>query len=182
MLSLGIPANAIMALLLGALMIYGVQPGPLLIKEQPDLFWGLVSSMYIGNVMLLILNLPLIPLWVQMLKIPYHYLGPMILLFCLIGSYTLNNNVGDVLVMVLFGGIGLLMRYFGFEAAPLILAMVLGPLIEDSLRQSLIISRGDFSIFISRPISAGFLIVTMLIFCAGIFRLRPPSKVRVDEE
>ncbi len=182
MLSLGIPANAIMALLLGALMIYGVQPGPLLIKEKPDLFWGLIASMYVGNVMLIVLNLPLIPMWVQMLKIPYPFLAPMILVFCLIGSYTLNNNVGDVLIMVVFGGLGLLMRHFDFEPAPLILAMVLGPLIEDCLRQSLIISRGAFSIFVLRPISAAFLFGTLLIVCAGIFRLRPPSKVRTTEE
>jgi putative tricarboxylic transport membrane protein len=182
MLSLGIPTNAIMGILLGAWMILGVQPGPLLIKEKPDLFWGLISSMYIGNGMLLILNLPLIPLWVQLLKIPYAYLSPMILLFCLIGVYSINNSLGDVLVMVIFGGVGLLMRYFNFEAAPLILAMVLGPMMEDSLRQSLIISKGSFFIFVSRPIAAVLLAAILSIFVASLFRLRPPKKLRVDEE
>lgn len=182
MLSLGIPTNAIIALLLGALMIYGVQPGPLLIKEKPDLFWGLVSSMYVGNAMLLVLNLPLIPVWVQLLKVPYAYLGPMILLFCLIGSYTLNNNFGDVIVMVVFGGVGLVMKYFDYAAGPLILAMVLGPMMEDSLRQSLIISRGTFSIFFLRPISAAFLVGVLLIIAAGLLRLRPSQKIGSNDE
>ena len=173
MLSLGIPANAIMAILLGALTIYGIQPGPLLIKEHPDIFWGLVASMYVGNIMLLILNLPLIPLWVQVLKVPYGILYPIILLFCLIGSYSLNNNIGDVIIMWVFGFFGFLMKKFQFEPAPLVLALVLGPMMEDNLRQSLIISRGDFSIFFSRPLSVVFLLVSLSALLFPLLRLRP---------
>ena len=179
MLSLGIPTNVIMAMILGALMVYGIAPGPLLVKERPDLFWGLISSMYIGNCMLLVLNLPLIPLWVQILRIPYSYLFPAILIFCVIGSYTLNNNIGDVIVMFVFGIVGYLMKRFDFEAAPLVLALILGPLLEDNLRQALLISRGSFWIFINRPISAAFLIVSFLIIVSSLFRLRP--KVEVEE-
>lgn len=179
MLSLGIPTNVIMAMILGALMVYGIAPGPLLIKEHPSLFWGLISSMYIGNCMLLVLNLPLIPLWVQILKIPYSYLFPAILIFCVIGSYTLNNNIGDVIVMFVFGIVGYLMKRFDFEAAPLVLALILGPLLEDNLRQALLISRGSFWIFVNRPISAAFLIVSFLVIASSLFRLRP--KVRVEE-
>ena len=163
-------------------MMHGIQPGPLLIKEQPDLFWGLISSMYIGNAMLLVLNLPLIPLWVQLLKVPYSYLGPIILLFCLIGSYSLNNSIGDVVVMFIFGVVGLMMRYFKYEAAPLILAMVLGSMLEDNLRLSLIISDGSFSIFIFRPICAVLLLVMLFIFAASLFRLRPSKKLQADGE
>ncbi len=178
MLSLGIPANPIMAIFLGGMMIHGIQPGPLLIKEHPSIFWGLISSMYVGNAMLLILNLPLIPMWVRVLKIPYSYLAPMILLFCLVGSFTINNNSADVVIMIIFGVLGFLMRHFDYEAVPLVLAMVLGPMIEDRLRQSLVISKGSFSIFISRPICAIFLLATLSIFGAALFRLRPPRKLR----
>ncbi len=175
MLSLGIPANAIMAILLGALTIYGIQPGPLLIKEHPDIFWGLVASMYVGNVMLLVLNLPLIPLWVQVLKVPYGILYPLILLFCLIGSYSLNNNVGDVIVMWIFGVLGFLMKKFQFEPAPLVLALVLGPMLEENLRQSLIISAGSFVLFFTRPLSAVFLAVSSIALILSVFRLRPTA-------
>jgi putative tricarboxylic transport membrane protein len=129
--------------------------------------------------MLLVLNLPLIPLWVQILKIPYSYLFPTILIFCVIGSYTLNNNIGDVIVMFVFGIAGYLMKRFDFEAAPLVLALILGPLLEDNLRQALLISRGSFWIFINRPISAAFLIASFLIIVSSLFRLRP--KVEVEE-
>jgi putative tricarboxylic transport membrane protein len=154
LLSLGIPANAVMALLLGAFMIHGVQPGPMLFKEHPQLFWGTVTSMYVGNVMLLILNLPLIGLWVRILKIPYPILFPLILLFCLIGSYSLNNSVTEVLIMVFFGLMGYAFRKFQYEAAPLVLALVLGPMMENSLRQALLMSAGSPVIFFERPISA----------------------------
>jgi putative tricarboxylic transport membrane protein len=154
LLSLGIPANAVMALLLGAFIIHGVQPGPMLVKEHPQLFWGAVSSMYMGNVMLLILNLPLIGLWVRILKVPYPILFPLILLFCLIGCYSLNNSVTEVLVMVLFGLIGYAFKKFQYEAAPLVLALVLGPMMENSLRQALLMSAGSPVIFFERPISA----------------------------
>jgi putative tricarboxylic transport membrane protein len=154
LLSLGIPANAVMALLLGAFIIHGVQPGPMLVKEHPQLFWGAVTSMYMGNVMLLILNLPLIGLWVRILKVPYPILFPLILLFCLIGCYSLNNSVTEVLVMVLFGLIGYAFKKFQYEAAPLVLALVLGPMMENSLRQALLMSAGSPVIFFERPISA----------------------------
>jgi putative tricarboxylic transport membrane protein len=179
MLSLGIPTNVIMAMILGALMVYGITPGPLLLKQRPDLFWGLISSMYIGNCMLLVLNLPLIPVWVQILKIPYSYLFPSILIFCVIGSYTLSNNIGDVIVMFVFGVVGYLMKRFDFEAAPLVLALILGPLLEDNLRQALLISKGSFTIFVRRPISAAFLIVSIVILVSSVLRFRP--KVRVEE-
>jgi len=154
LLSLGIPANAVMALLLGAFIIHGVQPGPMLVKEHPQLFWGAVTSMYMGNVMLLILNLPLIGLWVRILKVPYPILFPLILLFCLIGCYSLNNSVTEVLVMVLFGLIGYAFKKFQYEAPPLVLALVLGPMMENSLRQALLMSAGNPLIFFARPISA----------------------------
>ncbi len=152
--TLGIPPNVTMAILFGALIIHGLQPGPLLVKEHPDFFWGVVISMYVGNIMLLVLNLPLIPLWVQVLKVPYPILFPLIVLFCLIGAFSLNNSVFDVVVMILFGIVGYFMRKFSYEGAPLIMAFVLGPLLEQNLRRSLIISGGSLSIFFTQPISA----------------------------
>jgi putative tricarboxylic transport membrane protein len=163
LLTLGIPANAIMAILLGALMIHGLQPGPLLMSRAPDVFWGTIVSMYIGNGMLLVLNLPLIGLWVQVLRVPYYLLYPLIILFCMIGSYSIGNNTGDVLLMLIFGIVGYLMRKFSYDAPPLVLALVLGGELESSLRQSLMLSRGNFSIFVSRPLSLSFLIVAALL-------------------
>ncbi len=169
LLTLGIPCNAVMAILLGALMIQGVTPGPLLMSSHPEIFWGVVASMYVGNMMLLVLNLPLIPMWVQVLKIPYKILFPLILLFCLIGAFSLNNNVFDVGVMLFFGVVGYLMQKYGYEGAPLVLAFILGPMLETSLRQSLLISDGSLSIFFTRPISGGiFLIIFLLIGLSGI--------------
>jgi putative tricarboxylic transport membrane protein len=172
LLTLGIPCNAVMAILLGALMIHGLQPGPLLMVKAPDLFWGTIVSMYIGNVMLLVLNLPLIGLWVKVLKVPYYLLYPLILLFCLIGAYSLNNSVGDVVVMLVFGVVGYLMRKFRYDGAPLVLALVLGPMLEEAFRQSLMLSKGDFSIFISRPLSLAFLVVAALLFIIPIVTQR----------
>ncbi len=163
LLTLGIPANAVMAMLLGALTIYGMQPGPMLIKEHPDLFWGVVTSMYIGNIMLLVLNLPLIGIWVKILKIPYEYLFPLILLFCLIGAFSLNNSVGEIGLMLFFGGVGYLMKKFDYEAAPLVLAMVLGPMMENALRQSLIMANGSAAIFFTRPISLGVVLLVLAL-------------------
>lgn len=153
MLSLGIPPNITMAMLFAALMIHGVQPGPLMLKDHADIFWGFVASMYVGNVLLLVLNLPLVGLWVQLLKVPYKLLFPVILLFCIIGTFSVNNSVFDLGVMVFFGAIGYLLRKFNYESAPLILAIVLGPMLENALRQSLIISQGSYMIFVNRPIS-----------------------------
>ena len=161
-----------MAILLGALMIHGLQPGPLLMTKAPDLFWGTIVSMYIGNVMLLVLNLPLIGLWVKVLKVPYYLLYPLILLFCLIGAYSLNNSVGDVVVMLVFGIVGYLMRKFRYDGAPLVLALVLGPMMEEAFRQSLMLSKGDFSIFISRPLSLAFLVVAVLLVIIPIVTQR----------
>ncbi len=165
LLTLAIPANPVMALLLGCLLTYGVQVGPLLIKQHSDIFWGVVASMYIGNAMLLALNLPLIGLWVKILKIPYGILFPLILLFCVLGSYSLNNTSHEVILMVIFGVIGYLMKKFNYEAAPLVMAMVLTPLMENSLRQSLLLSHGSFSIFFTRPISSVmmFMAIALLI-------------------
>lgn len=159
LLTLGIPANAVMAIFLGALMIHGLQPGPLLMTRAPDLFWGTIVSMYLGNGMLLLLNLPLIPLWVMVLRVPYYLLYPLIILFCLIGSYSIGNNPGDVILMLIFGVVGYLMRKFNYDAPPMVLALVLGGELEASLRQSLMMSQGDFSIFISRPIALGFMLL-----------------------
>ena len=153
LLSLGIPANAVMALLLGALIIHGIQPGPLMMKQHPDIFWGTVASMYLGNLLLLFLNLPLIGIWVRLLKVPYPFLFPLILLFCLIGSYSLNNSIVDVAIMILFGLIGYFFRKFRYEAAPLVLALVLGPMMENSLRQALLMANGNPATFFQRPIS-----------------------------
>ena len=163
LMTLGIPSNVVMALLLGSLMIHGLTPGPLLMSRNPDLFWGVITSMYIGNLMLLILNLPLIPMWVKFLKIPYPILFPFILLFCLIGVYTINNNVFDIYLMIFFGVFGYLARKFEFEAAPFILAVVLGPMMEKAFRQSLIMFQGDFSVFISRPISGVIFGIAILL-------------------
>ncbi len=172
LLTLGIPANPVVAILLGALIIHGLQPGPLLMSKAPDLFWGTVTSMYIGNGMLLILNLPLIGLWVQVLRVPYYLLYPLIILFCLIGSYSLENRVGDVIIMLIFGVAGYLMKKFRYEGAPLVLALVLGRMLESNFRQSLISARGDFSIFVSRPISLGFLVVAALLLIIPVITQR----------
>ena len=142
-----------MAVLLGALLIHGLTPGPLLMKKHPDLFWGVIGSMYIGNCMLLILNLPLIGIWVKLLKVPYSILFPMILFFCLVGVYTVNNNYIEIVIMILFGGVGYLFKKFDFEPAPLVLAFVLSHMLENAFGQSLIMSEGSFSIFFIRPIS-----------------------------
>jgi putative tricarboxylic transport membrane protein len=169
LLTLGIPPNLVLSIMFGAFLIHGITPGPLLIKEHPDLFWGVISSMYIGNAMLIVLNLPLIPLWVQVLKIPSRFLYPLILLFCLIGTYSLNGSVFDVLVMTVFGLIGYLFKKFGFEGAPLILALVLGPIFDLNLRQALLISDGNLLSFFVKPISAVTLIVALVLLSTSLF-------------
>ena len=145
-----------MAMLLAVLIIHGVRPGPLLLKEHPQIFWGTITSMYIGNVMLLVLNLPMIPLWVRLLRIPYHFLYPLILLFVLIGAYSLNNSIAELMITVFFGGIGCLCRKFEFDLPPFLLAFILGPIIESSLRRSLLLSSGNPLILVTRPISLLF--------------------------
>jgi len=184
--SLGIPPNVTMAILFGALMIHGLQPGPLLMKEHPDFFWGVVISMYFGNFMLLILNLPLIPLWVKVLKVPYPILFPLISLFCLVGAYSLRNSAADIMIMLFFGVCGYFMRKADYEGAPLAMAFVLGPLLELNLRRSLILSDGSFQIFFTRPISAGLMLVTTSILLISIapliWRKRKPIEKSVDAE
>jgi putative tricarboxylic transport membrane protein len=160
LLTLGIPANVVMAMMLAAFTLHGIRPGPLLLQERPDLFWGVITSMYLGNVMLLILNLPLVGLFVQILRVPYPILAPLILLFCLVGAYSTSGQVGDVFIMICFGVLGYLMRKFKFEAAPLVLALILGKQMEESLRQTLGISQGSFAVFITRPISLVLLLAT----------------------
>ena len=162
LLSLGIPSSGITAMLLAAMMVLGLKPGPLLIHDSPNLFWGVVASMYVGNVMLLVLNLPMIPVWVRLLRVPYSYLFAMIIVFCLIGAYSLNNSPADVTIMILFGAFGFILRKLKFEMPPLILALVLGPIMEPAFRRSLLISKGSLSIFFTRPISAFFIIVAFI--------------------
>jgi len=168
LLSLGLPSSVGMAILLGAFIIHGVQPGPLLISKHPGLFWGTIASMYIGNVMLLVLNLPLIGLWIKILKIPYNLLFPLIILFCFLGAYSLNNNIYDVLVMVIFGVFGYLVRKYEYEGAPFLLALVLGPMLENAFRQSLIY--GDPFIFFNRPISAVLICVSLFLLISPLFK------------
>jgi len=177
LMTLGIPANVVMALVLGALMIHGVRPGPFLMKENPGLFWGVITSMYVGNIMLLLLNLPLIGLWVRILTIPYRVLFPLILLFCLIGVYSLDSNIWEIIIMTIFGIVGYLLRKLQYEAAPLIFALVLGPILENSLRQAMLMSEGSFEIFFVRPISAILLIAGILLFIMPILPLFKRKKL-----
>ncbi len=169
LLTLGIPPNPVLAVLFGAFLIHGISPGPLLIRDHPDVFWGVVASMYLGNVVLLVLNVPLIPLWVQVLKVPGKVLYPVVLLFCVLGAYGINNNVFDIFVMLAFGIAGYLLNKKGYEAPPLILAFVLGPLFEVNLRRSLLISQGSFSIFFTRPIALGVLICCLLLAIVPLY-------------
>jgi putative tricarboxylic transport membrane protein len=177
LLSLGIPVNPSTAILVGALLILGLQPGPLLITHRPDVFWGVVASMYVGNVMLVLLNLPLIGLWVQMLKVPYSLLYVFILLLCQIGAYSVNNDVNDVLLINIFGLVGYVMKRYHFEGAPLILALVLGGMLESSLRRALMMSDGNPMIFFTRPISAVFLIVAIVFLVSPLI-----TRKRVGEK
>jgi len=167
---LGIPFAPPTAILLGALLIHGVSPGPLLISHHPELFWGVIASMYIGNFILLILNLPFVPLFANILRIPKRILLPLIILFCITGMYTVNNSIPDVWMMLLFGALGFMMRKWAYEGAPLLLALVLGPRLEVAFRQSLMISHGDFGIFITRPISMVFLLATGLFLAIPLIR------------
>jgi TctA family transporter len=163
LLTLGIPTGAVMALMVGAMTIQGIAPGPQVMTQKPDLFWGMIASMWIGNLMLVILNLPLIGMWVQFLKIPYRVLFPSILLFIAIGAYSINNSPFEVYMAALFGFFGYYASKWGCEAAPLILGFVLGPLMEENLRRAMLISRGDPSVFFTRPISLGMLIVSFAL-------------------
>jgi putative tricarboxylic transport membrane protein len=177
LLTLGIPGNASIAMIFVALMIHGIRPGPLLLQEHPSLFWGVIASMYIGNVMLLILNLPLVGLWVQVLKVPYSILAPIVVLICAIGVYSIKNDPIEILIMLVFGLIGYILRKLQFDPGPMLLAFILGPMIERSLRQSLILSGGSFAIFAQRPISAMLLgVVVGLIVLQIVLNTRRREK------
>jgi putative tricarboxylic transport membrane protein len=168
---LGIPFGPVTAIFLGALLIHGVSPGPLMISQHPDLFWGVIASMYIGNFILLILNLPLVPLFANILRIPKRILLPLVILFCITGMFTVNNSVFDIWMMLVFGAMGFLMRKWAYEGAPLLLALVLGPKLEIAFRQSLMISHGDFGVFTNRPISMVFLLGTLVFLLIPVFRI-----------
>jgi len=180
LLTLGVPGNATIAMIFVALMIHGIRPGPLLLQEHPSLFWGVIASMYIGNLMLLGLNLPLIGMWVRLLKVPYHYLAVVVVMVCVIGAYSVKSAVFDVGSMVVFGVVGYLMRKGGFPPAPLILAMILGPILERSLQQSLISSGGSPTIFIDKPISAVLLAVAAFLILTPVLRRIWSKRVQVE--
>jgi TctA family transporter len=163
MLTLGIPSNAVMALMIGAMIIQGIQPGPSVMTDQPRLFWGLIISMWIGNLMLLILNLPLVGIWVKLISVPYRFLYPIILVFCCIGVFSLNNSTFDVYFMIVFGFLGYLFRKLGAEPAPMLLAFILGPMIEEYLRRALLLSHGDPMVFLLSPISGAMLVVAAIL-------------------
>jgi TctA family transporter len=167
MLTLGIPSNPVMALMIGAMIIQGIQPGPSVITEQPALFWGIVVSMWIGNLFLIVLNLPMIGMWVRMVSVPYHYLFPAILVFCGVGVFSLNNTEFDIYLMALFGLLGYVFVKLDCEPAPMLLAFILGPLMEEYMRRALLLSRGDPMIFLQRPISATLLALGVLAIVAA---------------
>ncbi len=177
MLALGVPSGPIPAVMMAAMMIHGISPGPLLIREQPELFWGFIASMYVGNVVLLILNLPMVGLFVNLLRIPYPYLYPAILVFSVVGVYAVNGSVVDVWIMAAMGALGYLLRKIDFETAPIVLGLVLAPMLEMSFRQSLAMSSGDYTIFFNRPIAAAMLLVGLGLLLLG---LRPVLTRGID--
>ncbi|MFG1463662.1 tripartite tricarboxylate transporter permease [Xanthobacter sp. DSM 24535] len=178
MLTLGIPSNPVMALMIGALIIQGITPGPNVVTEKPDLFWGVIASMWIGNFMLVLLNLPLIGIWVRLLTVPYHILFPAIVAFCCIGVYSVNNNTFDVYTMALFGVLGYVLVKLECEPAPLLLGFVIGPMLEEYLRRAMLISRGDPTVFVTRPISA----VLLFLAAAALVVVVLPSVQKTREE
>ena len=183
MLTLGIPSNPVMALMVGAMVIQGIQPGPSVMTEQPELFWGLIASMWIGNLMLLVLNLPLIGLWVRMISVPYHLLYPAILVFCAIGVFSLNNATFDVHLMAGFGVLGYVFRKLDCEPAPMLLGFILGPMMEEYLRRALLISKGDASVFVTRPVSAVMLaLATLLLVTVLLPTIRKTREQAFQEE
>ena len=178
LLTLGIPPNAVMALMVGAMTIHNIQPGPQVMTSNPELFWGLIASMWIGNAMLIILNLPLIGLWIKLLTIPYKWLFPAIVLFCAIGVYSENNNSFEIWMVAIFGVVGYLFHKLRCEPAPLLLGLILGPMMEENLRRALLLSRGDWSVFVTRPLSAGLLLVALLLL---VIVLLPSVKAKREE-
>ncbi|MHC8944876.1 TctA family transporter [Advenella incenata] len=183
LLTLGIPGNAVTALMVGAMTIHNIQPGPQVMSSNPDLFWGLIVSMWIGNMMLVILNLPLVGLWVKLLKVPYRMLFPAIVLFCSIGVYSLNYNVFDIYIMAIFGIIGYFWTKLKCEGAPLLLGLVLGPMMEENFRRALLLSRGDFTTFVTRPLSMSLLIAAaILVVIVAIPSIRKKREETFVEE
>jgi TctA family transporter len=183
MLTLGIPPNAVMALMVGAMTIKGIQPGPQVMTSNPQLFWGLIASMWVGNLMLIILNLPLIGIWIKLLTVPYRFLFPAIMVFCSIGLYTLNNSSFDVYMGALFAVVGYVFYKLGCEPAPLLLGFILGPMMEENLRRALLLSRGDWSTFMTRPLSAGLLIAAALMIVVVMLpSIRSKREVAFKEE
>jgi putative tricarboxylic transport membrane protein len=182
LLTLGIPSNVVMAMLFAGLLIHNIRPGPLLLQQHPDLFWGVIISMYVGNIMLLILNLPLIGMWVQITKVPFLFLYPLIILFCVIGVYSINNSIFDLWIMFIFGMIGYILRKCDYEPAPLVLAYVLGPMLEQAMRQSLLISNGSFMIFLTRPISGSCLAVATFLLVLGGVKYAKGKRLQGQEE
>jgi TctA family transporter len=178
LLTLGIPPNAVMALMVGAMTIHNIQPGPQVMTSNPELFWGLIASMWIGNLMLIILNLPLIGVWIKLLTVPYRWLFPSIVLFCAIGVYGTNNNAWDVWMVGIFGFIGYVFHKLGTEPAPLLLGFILGPMMEENLRRALLLSRGDWSVFVTRPISACLLAAAVVLL---VIVLMPAVKNKREE-
>src|SRR5450830_14264 len=178
LLTLGIPPNAVMALMVGAMTIHNIQPGPQVMTSNPELFWGLIASMWIGNAMLIVLNLPLIGIWIKLLTVPYRWLFPSIVLFCAIGVYSTNNNTFDIWMVGGFGFIGYLFNKLGVEPAPLLLGFILGPMMEENLRRALLLSRGDWSVFVTRPLSAGLLAAALLLL---VIVLLPAVKNKREE-
>jgi TctA family transporter len=177
-LTMGIPGAATMALMLGALMIHGIAPGPMLMTSRPELFWGLVASFWIGNVLLVILNVPLIGLWVRILSVPYQWLYPAILVMICIGVYSVNNNVFDVYLALIFGLLGYAMRLFGFEPAPLLIGFVLGPMIEENFRRAMLMARGNFFALFERPISGTLLTLAIILLVWAFWTSIRPSRKR----
>jgi putative tricarboxylic transport membrane protein len=171
MLALGVPSGPIPAVMIAAMMVHGISPGPLLIAQQPELFWGFIASMYVGNIMLLILNLPLVGIFINVLRIPYRLLYPAILMFCVLGVYAVNGSVVDVGIMTAMGALGYVLRKFDFETAPIVLGLILAPMLEMSFRQSLSMSSGSYSIFVIRPIAAVMLMVAVALLLLNIFPL-----------
>jgi len=171
LLTLGLPSNAVMGLILGAFIMHGLTPGPLLIQSHPAMFWGVIASMYIGNVLLLILNLPLIGLWVQLLRVPYKLLFPIILLLTIVGTYSVNHSVFDIYLLIFFGALGYVLRKWEFDLAPLVLAFVLGSQLEQTFRQALLMGRGTFDAFLSRPTALAIVAVAAVILISPMLGL-----------
>jgi TctA family transporter len=183
MLSLGIPSNAVMALMVGAMIIQGIQPGPEIMVKNPELFWGLIASMWIGNLMLVVVNLPLVGVWVWLLNVPYRFLYPAILLFCCIGAFSLANSTFHVLMVAMFGVLGYIFIKLGCEGAPFLLGLVLGPQLEEYFRRVMLVSRGDPAVFLQRPISLGLLLAALaLILLMVLPNFKRTREVAFKEE